>query len=88
MPSGSTTSRPSGLAASLASFATLLDGASPTDAVRPPVTSDTVRRNAIAVCSGSSSSPARSAYASSMLTCCTTVLISRRACITAWLAVR
>ena len=93
MPAGTTT-RPSGLSRSEATFATNFDVATPTEAVRPPVTSVTVTRtcSASARTDGSSyvesSETARSTNASSSDSGSTRGDRSRRTAITAWLASR
>ena len=93
MPAGTTTS-PSGLSRSEATFATNFDVATPTDAVSPPVTSVTRARTCSARARTDSSSydvsseTVRSTKASSSDSGSTSGERSRRTVITAWLASR
>ena len=93
MPGGTTTS-PSGLSSSLATLAMNFEVPTPTDAVRPPVTSATCARSrsakavTVAISRSSSCAAARSTKASSSDSGSTSGEVSRSTAITCSLAVR
>ena len=93
VPGGTTTS-PSGLSRSLATFAMNFDVPTPTDAVSPPVTSVTCSRSrsatavTVEISRSSSCAAARSTKASSSDSGSTSGEVSRSTAITCSLAVR